>query len=504
MWVFFGHVEDNILQDFFGTSTFNLWFSVFAFVVGCLLFYFRLASLRPKFVMAGYSFWLAHWLCLIGIYSLFGRSDTPKPQVLHLADAESLLITAFFACYVFGDALRRRIWAMPMWSLLIMVGLLLMLLSSLFISSTSLPDPTENYFNSLLRIALPVLLGTISNILGGMAFLLRYGRREFWAVSLLLIIYMLAYGLVQLPAYVLLFASDQSNSNVVDAKQKAIAILGCLKIFKAGLGFYFFFCIRPFWRELDSEREVKIYPPWESVSLPRSRTGTTSISARDVFLSYCEEDSAIAEQIASGLEKRGKMCWFYKRDSGAAHHGYLKEMSDSVHAAKHFVLIISLSALESDAIAFEIAWARERNMRIRPVLINLDYHEITDRRLTWSHAIGDSVYVDGKVIEDTIRHLFEVMNSPPPGPFLFTVEEFFHIKPPVDRVILVGTIIEGSVRVGDSLLVRCKGGDVPVVVESIEAFGDQPQQADKGQQIGLKLTGIHKDQPTRGDLVVRS
>jgi translation elongation factor EF-Tu-like GTPase len=92
------------------------------------------------------------------------------------------------------------------------------------------------------------------------------------------------------------------------------------------------------------------------------------------------------------------------------------------------------------------------------------------------------------------------MNQPT---FRFTVEEVFYIKPPVNRVILVGTVQEGTVNAGDSATVECNGGPVSVVVEGIDAFkqGDI-KKASKGDQVGLKLRGITRDQPSKGDLVV--
>jgi translation elongation factor EF-Tu-like GTPase len=86
--------------------------------------------------------------------------------------------------------------------------------------------------------------------------------------------------------------------------------------------------------------------------------------------------------------------------------------------------------------------------------------------------------------------------------FRFTVEDVFYIKP-LDRVILVGTVHEGTVRPGDTATVECKTGPVSVIVEGIEAFqqGEIPQ-ASKGEQVGLKLQGITKDQPSRGDRVI--
>jgi translation elongation factor EF-1alpha len=84
----------------------------------------------------------------------------------------------------------------------------------------------------------------------------------------------------------------------------------------------------------------------------------------------------------------------------------------------------------------------------------------------------------------------------------FTVEEVFYIQPPVDRVILVGTINEGTVRVGDKLVVHTSAGPVDVAVDNIESIqqGDL-EQASKGQQVGLRLGGIRKDQPSKGDRV---
>lgn len=70
----------------------------------------------------------------------------------------------------------------------------------------------------------------------------------------------------------------------------------------------------------------------------------------------------------------------------------------------------------------------------------------------------------------------------------FTVEEVFYIKPPVDRVILVGTINEGTVHVGDKLVVHTSAGPIDVGVDNIESIqqGDL-KPASKGQQVGLRL-----------------
>jgi translation elongation factor EF-Tu-like GTPase len=84
-----------------------------------------------------------------------------------------------------------------------------------------------------------------------------------------------------------------------------------------------------------------------------------------------------------------------------------------------------------------------------------------------------------------------------------SVEEVFYIKPSVDRVILVGTVQGGTVKAGGTASVECKGGPVSVVVEGIESFKQGAiKQASKGDQVGLKLRGIGKDQPSKGDWVI--
>ncbi len=67
----------------------------------------------------------------------------------------------------------------------------------------------------------------------------------------------------------------------------------------------------------------------------------------------------------------------------------------------------------------------------------------------------------------------------------------------------MGIINGGTVKVGDSLTVQCQGGDVAVVLEGIETLDRGPvQQARRGQEVGFRLRGIHKEQAAPGDRVV--
>ena len=89
-----------------------------------------------------------------------------------------------------------------------------------------------------------------------------------------------------------------------------------------------------------------------------------------------------------------------------------------------------------------------------------------------------------------------------PAPFRMTVHDVFYIKT-LDRVIVTGVIESGSVRTGDKLEVKTVNGMVAVVVEKLE-HPKKPDvsEAHTGQDIGLTLQGIGKDQVASGDIVV--
>lgn len=85
-----------------------------------------------------------------------------------------------------------------------------------------------------------------------------------------------------------------------------------------------------------------------------------------------------------------------------------------------------------------------------------------------------------------------------------TVDEVFYIKNPIDRVIVVGTISEGNIQPGDKMSLVNGKGSIPVVVEKIEhpAVGAL-QIAEKGQQVGVMLSGLQKEQVSSGDRLTR-
>ena len=69
------------------------------------------------------------------------------------------------------------------------------------------------------------------------------------------------------------------------------------------------------------------------------------------------------------------------------------------------------------------------------------------------------------------------------------------------RVIVVGFVASGSVKPGDRLTVRDGAASVPVTVERLEHPERSMSVAREGDQVGLMLHGVGKEQVQVGDWV---
>jgi len=87
-------------------------------------------------------------------------------------------------------------------------------------------------------------------------------------------------------------------------------------------------------------------------------------------------------------------------------------------------------------------------------------------------------------------------------PFRMTVQNVFFIKT-VERVIVTGVVSQGAVHAGDKLIVQTKAGPIAVVVEKLEhPKMTNMTEAVAGQDVGLMLSGIGKEQVAAGDEIV--
>jgi hypothetical protein len=61
----------------------------------------------------------------------------------------------------------------------------------------------------------------------------------------------------------------------------------------------------------------------------------------EVFISYAEEDGAVASDIADGLERAGYSTWYFERDGGIPGVSYLEETCIEIEESKAFLLLMS-------------------------------------------------------------------------------------------------------------------------------------------------------------------
>ena len=80
--------------------------------------------------------------------------------------------------------------------------------------------------------------------------------------------------------------------------------------------------------------------------------------------------------------------------------------------------------------------------------------------------------------------------------FKMTVEEVFAIR---NRgVVATGRVESGTVRVGDTVHIN---GGPGVTVTAIEMFRKQLDEANVGENVGVLMKGIERNQLNRGDVL---
>ncbi|MEA2647228.1 MAG: elongation factor Tu [Chloroflexota bacterium] len=85
------------------------------------------------------------------------------------------------------------------------------------------------------------------------------------------------------------------------------------------------------------------------------------------------------------------------------------------------------------------------------------------------------------------------------GPFEMEVRDIFSITG--RGIIVIGQVGRGRVAVGDQLVLEGAGGRVATSCEAIEKFQKTLDQAVAGDNVGLQLRGVKKDQVAKGDWV---
>ncbi len=69
-------------------------------------------------------------------------------------------------------------------------------------------------------------------------------------------------------------------------------------------------------------------------------------------------------------------------------------------------------------------------------------------------------------------------------------------------IVATGIITSGQVKVGDKLaLVRANGDQHAVKIQDIEIFRKDTTTASKGDQVGLLLPNVNKNEISKGDIL---
>ncbi|MBI4260020.1 MAG: TIR domain-containing protein [Actinobacteria bacterium] len=123
----------------------------------------------------------------------------------------------------------------------------------------------------------------------------------------------------------------------------------------------------------------------------------------DIFMSYVQEDSAVAEEIALGLERVGFTTWYYERDSEPV-TPWLTQVAKAIEQAGAVVLLISRNSLDSKQVTSEIDWARSKGRPFAPVLLGVTHEEMEERQVHWAFALGAIVAI--AVPEDGLTEQF--------------------------------------------------------------------------------------------------
>lgn len=107
----------------------------------------------------------------------------------------------------------------------------------------------------------------------------------------------------------------------------------------------------------------------------------------DVFISYAEEDRAVAARIASALEDEGYGVWYYERDALPG-TSYLIQIGQAIDSCKAIVLLISPDSIASHQVTTEVIRGHEAAKPFVPVLIDLSHTEFQKRQPEWREVVG--------------------------------------------------------------------------------------------------------------------
>lgn len=113
----------------------------------------------------------------------------------------------------------------------------------------------------------------------------------------------------------------------------------------------------------------------------------------DVFLSYANQDTGIAEGLAAGLGMAGIDTWFYTRDSVPG-PGYLQSIARAIERAQAVAVILSNHSIGNSQVEGEIYKAKGQGKPLLPILLGLTWAEFERRRPDLHLALANTTAIE--------------------------------------------------------------------------------------------------------------
>ena len=144
-------------------------------------------------------------------------------------------------------------------------------------------------------------------------------------------------------------------------------------------------------------------------------------------------------------------------------------------------------------------------MEIRELLSKYDYpgDEIPVVRVSALKALEGDAKAQDQIMElmDKVDEYIPVPKRELDKPFLMPVEDVFSIKG--RGTVATGRIERGVVKVGDEVEIVGLNKDKKSVVTGVEMFRKQLDEGQAGDNVGILLRGVEKDDVVRGQVVAK-
>src|SRR5262245_61994520 len=107
----------------------------------------------------------------------------------------------------------------------------------------------------------------------------------------------------------------------------------------------------------------------------------------DIFISYVEEDSPLALEIARVLESQDISTWYYERDSIPG-RSYLLHTNEGIDACRSVLLLIPSHSIRSSKVRQQVIHASESKKPSISLLVDMSHGEFQQRQREWRAALG--------------------------------------------------------------------------------------------------------------------